>query len=144
MKTKTVLTVLISGLVLLSIVSFTSCINSRGNDNNTNNTEIDLVNNEEQKEQAFNQIINNEELLNEFMIRMMDESQSLHWMMENQEFMNHMFMNDNLDYIMDHNEGMGNHIMQNMIDIFNRDSSMYEQWNNMMDEHMMGHGRHMR
>ncbi|MFO8234662.1 MAG: hypothetical protein R6U04_04555 [Bacteroidales bacterium] len=117
--------------MLLIAIGITSC-----SDNSS--SKIDLTENQQQKEVAFSQIMENEQLFNEFMDRMMDETESMHWMMENQQFMNHMFMDENLDYIMNHNEGMDQHMMQSMGNVINRDSSMSRQW-----DHMMQEGEHM-
>jgi len=100
------------------------------------NSEIDLSENEEQREQAFEQILNNEEVFNAFMDRMMEETESMHWMMENQNMMNTMFREDNLDYIMSHNENMHQHMMQNMGDVIYSDTSRMRQWEMMRGDHM--------
>jgi hypothetical protein len=53
-------------------------------------------------------------------------------MMENQQLMNNMFMDENMDYIMDHNTGIDQHMMNNMMNRLNRDTSMAREWDNMM------------
>lgn len=100
------------------------------------NKELDLSANEEQREEAFEQILNNEEVFNSFMNRMMEETESMHWMMENQNMMNTMFMDDNLDYIMSHNENMYQHMMQNMGDVIYSDTSRMREWEMMHRDHM--------
>jgi hypothetical protein len=99
---------------------------------NVNEEQINLSANEQQKEEVFEQILNDRELTNEFMNEIMNDPSSMHWMMENGQFMNAMFSEDNLDYIMQHNEGMNQHMMQNMGNIINRDSSYRRQWDSMM------------
>ena len=99
---------------------------------NMNEGQINLSANEQLKEEVFEQILNDRELTNEFMNEMMNHPTSMHWMMENGQFMNSMFSKDNLDYIMQHNEGMDQHMMQNMGNVIIRDSSIRRQWDNMM------------
>ena len=116
-------------LTLIAGIVFTSC-------SNTNNSRIDLSANEQQKEEAFNQILNNQELLNEFMNEMMDNNNSMNLMMENGQFMNHMFNPENLDRMRQHNPEMDNQMMDNMMNIMVRDTSLARKWN----KRMKGHG----
>jgi hypothetical protein len=102
--------------------------------NNVNKQQIDLKANEEQREEAFNQILNNQELLNEFMNEMMSQPTSMHWMMENENFVNHMFNQDNLNYMREHNSELDNHMMNNMMYMMERDTSIAREWNNRMHE----------
>jgi Na+-translocating ferredoxin:NAD+ oxidoreductase RnfG subunit len=102
--------------------------------NNVNEQQIDLKANEEQKEEAFNQILNDQELLNEFMNEMMSQPTSMNWMMENENFVNHMFNQDNLNYMREHNSELDNHMMNNMMYMMDRDTSVAREWNNRMHE----------
>ena len=97
-----------------------------------NNTNIELSANEQQKEEAFNQILNNQELLNDFMNEMMVQPTSMNWMMENGRFMNHMFNQENMDYMRKHNPEIDNHMMNNMMYMLDRDTSIAKEWNNRM------------
>ena len=99
-----------------------------------NNVKIDLSANEQQKEEAFNQILNNQELMNDFMNEMMTQPNSMNWMMENGQFMNHMFNQDNMDYMREHNPEIDNHMMNNMMNMIDRDTSFAREWNNRMHE----------
>ena len=99
-----------------------------------NNSKIDLSANEQQKEEAFNQILNNQELMNDFMNEMMTQPNSMNWMMENGQFMNHMFNQDNMDYMREHNPEIDNHMMNNMMNMIDRDTSFAREWNNRMHE----------
>ena len=114
-------------LTALLVIVFASC-----SGNNSSNTNIDLPNNQQQKEEAFQQIINNEKLFNEFMNQTMDNTSSMHWMMENPQFMNNMFKDENLDYIMEHHTGVDNHMMNNIMNRITRDTTTARKWNNMM------------
>ncbi len=97
-----------------------------------NNTKIDLSANEQQKEEAFSQILNNRELMNDFMNEMMTQPNSMNWMMENGQFMNHMFSQDNVNYMREHNPEIDNHMMNNMMNMMDRDTSLAREWNNRM------------
>ena len=99
-----------------------------------NNAKIDLSANEQQKEEAFTQILTNQELLNDFMNEMMAQPTSMNWMMENGRFMNHMFDQENLDYMRKHNPEIDNHMMNNMMYMLDRDTSIAKEWNNRMHE----------
>jgi Na+-translocating ferredoxin:NAD+ oxidoreductase RnfG subunit len=92
------------------------------------NAKIDLSANEQQKEEAFNQILNNQELLNDFMNEMMAQPTSMNYMMENGQFMNHMFNQKNLDYMREHNPEIDNHMMNNMMYMMDRDTSIAKEW----------------
>jgi|GEM_PF-2545783 len=127
MKARMTMRVWAFSLTALLVIVFAGC-----SGNISSNTNIDLPNNQQQKEEAFQQIINNEKLFNEFMNQTMDNTSSMHWMMENRQFMNNMFTDENLDYIMEHNTGVDNHMMNNMMNRINRDTTTARKWNNMM------------
>ncbi len=127
MKAKKKIRIWAFGLTALIAIAFAGCSGST-----TSNSNIDLSNNQQQKEEAFQQIINNEKLFDEFMNQTMDNTRSMHWMMGNQQFMNNMFTDENLDYIMEHNAGLDNHMMNNMMNRINRDTTTARKWNNMM------------
>lgn len=116
------------GLTGFLAIAFAGC---SGN----SNSNIDLSNNQQQKEEAFQQIINNEKLFNEFMNQTMDNTRSMNWMMENRQFMNNMFTDGNLNYIMEHNIGLDIHMMNNMMNRINKDTTTAIKWNNMMKGH---------
>jgi hypothetical protein len=66
--------------------------------------------------------------MNEFMNEMMNQTTSMHWMMENGQLMNYMFSKENMNYIMPHNEGMDQHMMQNMKYMIEQDLVMRGDW----------------
>ncbi len=127
MKTKKKMNFWAFSLALMMVILVSSC-------SDMNNSKIDLSANEQQKEEAFNQILNNQELMNDFMNEMMTQPTSMSWMMENGKFMNHMFNQDNLDYMRKHNPEIDNHMMNNMMDMMDRDTSVANEWNNRMHE----------
>lgn len=125
MKTKKWLNFWTLSLALMAGIVFTGC-------SNMNNSRIDLSANEQQKEEAFNQILNNQELLNEFMNEMMANNNSMTLMMENGQFMTHMFNPENLDHMRQHNPEMDNQMMDHMMNMMERDTSLARNWNNRM------------
>lgn len=129
MKIKKRIYFLTLSLTLMAGIVFTSC-------SDMSNSRIDLTANEQQKEEAFNQILNTQELLNEFMNKMMEHNNSMNWMMENGQFMNHMFNMENLDHMRQHNPEMDNQMMDNMMNMMERDTSFARSWN----KRMQGHG----
>ena len=91
----------------------------------TNKSKIDLSANEAQKETVFNQIMNNPQLMNEFMDEMMQNPGAMHYMMENESFMHHMLTDENLEYMMEHNHRFQRETMPHMMDHFRSDTSMH-------------------
>lgn len=87
-----------------------------------NNTEIDLLKNEVQRQEAFRQILNNPELMNELMNKMMRNPQSMHMMMGDEQFMDHMFSAENINYMMEHNKHFMDETMYNVLDHMHGDS----------------------
>jgi len=96
--------------------------------------EIDLANNAQEKDVVFDQILHNDILFKEFLLRIKNEPESLHWMLENQVFMEDIFSEKHLEYIVEHNEGMDRYMMQHMIRVLEGNPSMMGQWNEMMQE----------
>jgi len=117
------------GLTLMIGILVSSC-------SNMNDAKIDLSANEQQKEEAFNQILDNQELLNDFMNEMMAQPTSMNRMMENDGFMNNMFNQENMDYMHEHNPEMNNYMMNNMKYRMDRDTSVAKEWDNWMMERM--------
>ena len=95
--------------------------------NNPETVSLDLKGNEDQKEAAFRQILNDEELFNEFMNTMMQETRAMQWMMEDGDFVHHMFNDENLDYMMQHNHRFNSETMRNMMQRYDTSSGMMHQ-----------------
>lgn len=55
----------------------------------------------------------------------------MHWMMENGELMQHMFSDENMDYMMQHNQWFNSESIRNMMQRYYSDSTM------MHDDDMM-------
>jgi hypothetical protein len=87
------------------------------------NPNIDISKNEQQKEAVFNQILDDSELFNEFMDKMMDNSGAIHQMMMNESMMQHMFDHDNMQMMQQMNPEMMQTMMDNMMQMAGSDSS---------------------
>ena len=100
---------------------------------------INLKEDKALREEVYQQILSDKALMNEFMDRMMNNQQSMYWMMENGPMMHRMFDSDNLQYIMHHNMDMSDHMYNHMMMAAENDSTIRMQWNNMMMNYHQGH-----
>jgi hypothetical protein len=98
----------------------------------------DLTKNEQLKKNVFHQITNNRELFIEFMNNMMENPQSMNWMMTDGTMMQYMFSGDHLGYMMHNNPGINQLMMRNMMNTIYSDSTYANQWNQMMNNHQYG------
>lgn len=105
--------------------------------------DIDLTKDQQLKEQAFHQILNNRELFNDFMNQMMQNHQSMQWMMGQNQMMQYMYNPENMQYMMQQNPGIRQHMMQGWINTMQRDTSLYSQMYHTMQQHPMGTGMGM-
>ena len=129
MKTLVYFTLILTGMVLASCTNNTS----------TGDEQLNLSQNEEMRQEVYDQILNDEELLDEFLNQMMQNSTSMHWMMQHQPFMRQMFNQENVDYIMQHHQAMDLELMQNMMNTIQRDTSLEREWEIMYGEHDEDH-----
>ncbi len=113
--------------ILFLILTLGSISAGVGKDN------IDLTKDNELRNEVFQQIISNKDLLYKFMNSMMNNQQSMYWMMENGGMMQQMFNQNNLHYIMSHNMNMSNYMFNHMMLAAQNDSTIRMQWNNMMN-----------
>lgn len=102
--------------------------------------EVDLNKDKDLREIVYNQIINNQELFNEFMLDAMENQNAMHWMMDNETFMHDMFSSENFDYMMKHRSGMANYMMEEFYDNISNDSLLLSHWQNMVENSDMHHG----
>lgn len=152
------LTSLLSGLLLISL--FFACDDrERG---------IDLQENEENREEVYQQILNDEELFSEFMNEMRESRRSMEWMASDRPMMRNMYgrqqvqsMMKNHPEMMDsvmqemmtmhwdttrmhRNPQMRQRMMQNMMRMMEQDTAMYREMQERMQENRTGMGRNMR
>jgi len=99
------------------------------------------------KEEIFSTIINDEELLSDFMSRAMNEPAAMQEAMMNEEMMQQMYSQQTMQNMMQQNPEMMNKMMNNMMQMSRQDSSFRnmmrnnENWQPMMD--MMQEDGHM-
>ena len=123
---------------LLFTLGVIACANTQDS-----SKDIDLTKDTQLKEQAFNQILNNRELFNDFMNQMMQNHQSMQWMMGQNQMMQYMYNPENMQYMMQQNPGMSQHMMQGWMNTMQQDTSLYSQMYEMMQQHPMGAGMGM-
>lgn len=95
--------------------------------------EIDLVNNEAHKHQAFNQILDNPELQKEFMVKLMNDEEAMKRMMRDQEFTGEFFRKENMNYIWDQNPGMDTTVIDNVTTRMHTDTNFMKKFDSRME-----------
>lgn len=126
--------VVIIGLAAIIITAFTGSVD-------TGTQEIDLLRNEQQREQAFNQILNDNQLFSEFMNRMNDHPDGMKMMRENmmQMIEEHPSMIEemmgNMMQMMEEHPSMREKMMENMMQMMDEHPSMKEKMMEKMREH---------
>lgn len=116
-----------SAFVLLFAVIFIS-----GCSNQQNRNKIDITKNIALRDQVYQQILNNNDLFNEFMTQMMGNNNAMNWMMGNQNMMQSVFSKDHLNYMMNHQNKYGYGMMENMMGVIKSDTAMIRQWQYML------------
>ncbi len=76
--------------------------------------EVDLVNNEVHRQQAYKQILNNPELQQEFMGILIQDKEAMKRMMRDRQFTGELFNRENLNYIWDNNPGIDSAVVDNI------------------------------
>ncbi len=100
--------------------------------------EINLSENENLLEDVYEQILNDRELFNDFMVKMMQNEQAVGWMIDHEQMMGTMFSEQNMMDLMHNHPNMVDLMMDNMMDIAREDSAVARHWGDMMmqDENM--------
>lgn len=75
---------------------------------------IDLVHNEAQKHQAFNQILDNPELQQEFIFMLLKNEEAWKRIMRDSQFTGEFFKMENMNYIWDNNPGIDSAVVDNI------------------------------
>lgn len=117
-------------LYVLSLsVLFLACENNVQED-------IDLQENEFQRNAVYAQILNDEELFMEFMNRMSQDHQSMDWIVSNESMMREMFSEEHMETMMRENPEIRENMMREMMNAMQQDTIMMRQ-NPAMREQMM-------
>ena len=135
--------VVIIGLSAIIITAFTGSVD-------TGTQEIDLLRNEQQREQAFNQILNDNHLFGEFMNRMNDHPGGMKMMRENmmQMIEEHPSMIEemmgNMMQMMEEHPSMREEMMEKIMEIMDENPFIKEKMmEKMLDhDHMHHHNDH--
>ncbi len=86
---------------------------------------IDLVNNEAQKWQAFNQILNNPKLQKELLFELRNDSLAFKNMMQDHDFTRKFLSKENMNYLWDINPGIDTFIIDNVTTRMHTDTNFY-------------------
>ena len=130
---------LVQGLSLTGLFVMLLIYGCTGKSTTTGN--MDLAQNESQRNEAFNQIMQNRDMMHDFMNQVWQNQQAMHWMMQDTSFMGHMFNRENVSYMMDQNPSLMDAMMQNMASMLDSNQSYMQHWNSMMQQ--QGHMRAM-
>ena len=118
-------------LIILSLTAI--ALNSFSGMVNNGKQEIDLLRNEQHKEQAFDQILNNAPLFNELMSRTAAHPGAMNMMMEHRSLMETMMHEEYMGHMMEHHDEMHKRMMEGIMPMMEEHHEMRE----MMMEHMM-------
>ena len=131
MNSKTFFSVRIFILALVAGILFTQC--------ETEPDDIDLENNPELREEVFEEILNNQEVYNEFVEKMRQNTTAMGWTMDNQEFTRDMFREENMKRIREHNPDADRQMMDNMVTRMEEDTAVAKEMNRRMQERRLFH-----
>jgi hypothetical protein len=131
-----IITSFLIGLIFTTLVI--ACANTQ-----ESSKDNDMLKNQQLKEEAFHQILNNQELFNDFMNQMRQNHQSMQWMMSQNQMMQYMYNPENMQYMMQQNPNMRQHMLQGWMNTMQQDTSIYNQMYHMMQQHHMGSGMGM-
>ncbi len=101
--------------MLLMMALFTSCENDRS---------VNLAENEEQREEVYQQILNDQELFNEFMAEMRENRGSMDMMRQNRPMMRNMYGRQQMQNMMKNNPEMMDSMRMNMMTMIEQDTTM--------------------
>lgn len=102
---------------------------------------IDLVQNNDQRQVVFSQILENREVMTDLMNQIGQNELAMQWMMQDSTLMYQMFTGDNFGYMVSQFPSMRDSMMQNMAGMLGSNQTSMMQWNSMMQE--QGHPRAM-
>ncbi len=131
MKTKMTWKIWTLILVLFAGVAFTACDDEE--------EEVDLVNNPEQRQEVFNQILNNPQVYDDFMNEMRNNTNAMGRMMENPDFTNQMWQEENMNRMREHNPETDQHMMDNTLNRMENDTAFANEMNRQMQQRKLFH-----
>jgi hypothetical protein len=95
--------------------------------------EVDLVNNEAHKHQAFHQILVNPELQQEFMEQLIKDEEAMERMMSDRQFTGELFSRENMNYIFDQNPGIDTTVIDNVTTRMHTDTNFMKKFDSRME-----------
>lgn len=95
--------------------------------------EVDLVNNEAHKQQAFHQILTNPGLQQEFMGQLIIDEEALKRVMRDKQFTGVLFSMENLNYIWDQNPGIDTTVIDNVTTRMHTDTNFMKKFDSRME-----------
>ena len=98
------------------------------------NSQVDLVTNEAQKEQAFQQLLTHPELFEEFMDELGSDPEAITHMIRNRDFALSMFSKENMDYLWEHYPGIDTAVIDNVATRMLTDTALYNEFNRRMGQ----------
>lgn len=98
--------------------------------------EVDLKENEAQRNAVYDQILNDQELFTQFMNRIMQNDQSMNWMSGHQDMMQEMYSRESMQMMMQNNPEMMDDVMQRMMSAMQQDTTLMRR-NPQMRQQMM-------
>ncbi len=123
---------MIAAWIGLLLMTGTACNNSES----AIFQEVDLKKNEELRAKVFQQILNDEELFTDFISKMREERQAMLWLRKNQPMMQDFYGRRQLWDMMRENPEMRQNMVQNLMQMMERDTSFMPRTPQMSQEMM--------
>lgn len=114
----------LSIIFLLLILATSSCTDRR--------TQVDLVNNEFQREQAFQQILTHPQIFEEFINELSANQEAVSVILNDSSFNRFMFTRENLNRLWENNPGMDSAVIDNVTTRMLTDTAFHNQFNRRM------------
>lgn len=95
--------------------------------------EVDLVNNESHRQQAYHQIITNPELQQELMNMLIEDEEAMRLLMRDSQFTGEFFKKENMNYIWDQNPGIDTAVIDNVTTRMHTDTNFMKAFDTRME-----------
>lgn len=105
-----------------------------------NDKKVDLSEDPEQREEVYEQILNDKDMFNEFMNKMRENDQSMKWMANHKPMMRNMYGRNQVRHMMQNNPEAMDSIMVGMMLMVEQDTTMFHrnpEMHQRMVQHMM-------
>lgn len=95
--------------------------------------EVDLVNNEAHRHQAYNQILDNPELQEELIFMLVKNEEAMKRLMRDHRFTEELFKKENMNYIWDQNPGIDTTVIDNVTTRMHTDTIFMKKFDSRME-----------